>query len=136
MKTLRAAVLGMVASLLAVAAAGAAGKYDGTTPMLCAVMSVSECEAGGQCEKSTGGDTNLPPFLRIDVGQRVLAANDGSGRKTEIKASSLVDGQLVLQGGEAGRGWSIVIATDTGRLGAAIVEPDGAFAIFGACTLP
>jgi hypothetical protein len=71
----------------------AAGKYDGTAPMLCAVMSVSECQADGQCEKGGGGH-NVPPFVKVDVGQRSLTAHDGSGRKTEIKGSSLVDGQL------------------------------------------
>jgi hypothetical protein len=135
MRTLMAAVV-VVAMVGWTAPLAAAGKYDGTTPMLCAVMSVSECQADGQCEKSSGGHANLPPFVRVDVGQRTLTAHDGSGRKTEIKGSSLVDGQLVLQGGEAGRGWSIVIATETGRMGAAIVEDDGAFAIFGACALP
>jgi hypothetical protein len=32
-----------------------------------------------------------------------LTANDGSGRKTAIKISSVVDGQLMLQGAKNGR---------------------------------
>jgi hypothetical protein len=125
-----------VAWLLITTPVNAAGRFDGTTPMLCAVTSVSECEVSGQCERATGGSANVPPFIRVDLGQRMLTAPDASGRKTEIKASSVVDGQLVLHGGEAGRGWTMVIAIDTGRLGAAIVEHDGSFAIFGACVLP
>ena len=135
MKALQAVGVVVIVALGTTSLAAAAGKYDGTAPMLCAVMSVSECQADGQCEKGGGGH-NVPPFVKVDVGQRTLTAHDGSGRKTEIKGSSLVDGQLVLQGGELGRGWSMVIGTDTGRMGAAIVEDDYAFAIFGACTLP
>jgi hypothetical protein len=65
-----------------------------------------------------------------------LSADDGSGRKTEIKGSSVVDGQLMLQGIENGKAWSMVIKSETGRWGGSVVEDDGSFALFGACTLP
>ncbi len=65
-----------------------------------------------------------------------MSANDGSGRKTEIKASTIVDGQLMLQGIENGKAWNMVIGSGTGRWGGSIVENDGSFAVFGACTLP
>jgi len=113
----------------------AAGKYDGSVPMLCAVMVVSECEADGQCKRTSHQVANIPTFIRVDVQQRALSAHDGSGRTEKIKASSLTDSSLVLQGGEGGRWWNVVIGSGTGRMGASVVEDDGAFAIFGACTL-
>ena len=117
--------------------AAAAGKYDGSAPMLCAVTAVSECTADGKCERSAPqAGNNLPTFMRVDVQGRVLRADDGSGRKTEIKASTVVDGQLMLQGIENGKAWNIVIKSDTGRRGGSVVEDDGSFALFGACTLP
>ena len=72
----------------------------------------------------------------MNVKERVLNADDGSGRKTEIKASSVVDGQLMLQGIENGKAWSMVIGSETGKWGGSVVEDDGSFAVFGACTLP
>jgi len=117
--------------------ADAAGKYDGSAPMLCAVTAVSECTADGKCQRSAPqAGNNLPTFMRVDVKGRVLKADDDSGRKTEIKGSAMVDDQLMLQGIENGKAWTMVIKSDTGRWGGAVVEDDGSFALFGACTLP
>ncbi len=138
MKTLQLAGLSAILAWSGLSApASAAGKYDGTAPMLCAVTAMSECEANGQCQRTAPqAGNNLPTFLRVDVKARTLTANDASGRKTEIKASSLVDGQLMLQGIENGKAWNMVIGSETGKWGGSIVEDDGAFAVFGACTLP
>ena len=111
MKRLQAAGLSVTLACLAAASpTSAAGKYDGSRPMLCAVTAVSECTADGKCERSapqTGN--NLPAFLRLDVNGRVMTDNEVGGRKTDIKASSIVDGQLILQGGENGKGWTMVM---------------------------
>jgi hypothetical protein len=138
MKRLQAAGLGVTLSCLAlVSPASAAGKYDGSKPMLCAVSAVSECTANGACERSAPqSGNNLPHFLRVDVKGRVLTDNDGSGRKTEIKVSTILDGQFMLQGVENGKAWSMVISSEGGRWGGSIVEDDGLIAVFGACTLP
>jgi len=138
MKRLQAAGLSVTLACLAmVSPASAAGKYDGSKPMLCAVTAVSECTADGKCERSGPQEgNNLPAFLRVDLKGRLLTDNDGSGRKTEIKASSVVDGQLMLQGGENGKAWTMVIGSETGRWGGSVVEDDGLFAVFGSCTLP
>ncbi len=117
--------------------AAAAGKYDGSAPMLCAVTSIVECTADGKCERAAPQEgNNLPTFLRVDVKSGVLTANDGSGRKTDIKASSVVGEQLMLQGVDNGKAWNMVIGSGTGRWGGSVVEDDGSFAIFGSCTLP
>ncbi len=138
MKRLQAAGLSVTLACLAlVSPASAAGKYDGSKPMLCAVTAVSECTADGKCERSGPQEgNNLPAFLRVYLKGRLLTDNDGSGRKTEIKASSVVDGQLMLQGGENGKAWTMVIGSETGRWGGSVVEDDGLFAVFGSCTLP
>ncbi len=117
--------------------ASAAGKYDGSKPMLCAVTAVSECTKDGACERSAPQEgNNLPGFVRVDVKAKLLSDNDGGGRKTEIKSSVILDDQLMLQGSENGKAWSIVISSDSGVFGSSVVENDGLFAIFGRCTLP
>ena len=47
-----------------------------------------------------------------------------------------VDGELILQGGENGRGWSATINEDSGRMAAALVDNDYTFSLFGGCTVP
>lgn len=138
MTRLQAVALCAVAACLGFAwPAGAAGKYDGSAPMLCAVTAISECTADGTCQRSQPqAGNNLPAFIRVDLKAKVLRAEDGSGRKTDIKGSTFADDQLMLQGFENGKAWSMVIKSDTGRWGGSVVEDDGSFALFGACTLP
>ena len=102
-----------------------------------APAAVSECTKDGNCERSAPQDgNNLPGFLRVDVPGKLLTDNDGNGRKTPIKSSAIVDDQLMLQGAENGKAWTIVIASDSGLFGSSVVEDDGLFAIFGRCTIP
>jgi hypothetical protein len=130
--------LGGVGLAASTTEASAAGKYDGSKPMLCAVTAVSECTKDGACERSAPqeGGNNLPGFVRVDVKAKLLSEVDGGTRKTEIKSSAIVDNQLMLQGAENGKAWTIVIASDTGIFGSSVVEDDGLFAIFGRCTIP
>ena len=136
MTRLLAAALSVVVTTLGISwPAAAQVKFDGSAPMLCAVTSISECTADGKCERSVAQEgSNLPTFVRVDVKGGTLKGN--SGRQTPIRASTVVDDQLMLQGYENGKAWNMVIGTQTGRWGGSIVEDDGSFAVFGACTLP
>ena len=123
--------------LLLATPAVAQAKFDGSKPMLCAISAVSECTADGKCERSVPTpESNLVKFVRVDVQGKLLTDNDGSGRKSEIKASTVADGHLVLQGVENGKAWTLAIHAEGGGFGASVVENDGLFAIFGNCTLP
>jgi hypothetical protein len=118
------------------AAAPARAAFDGSAPMLCAVTNLSECDTAGQCERTTLEEVGLPRFVRVDVGQRALTGAQAGSRRTEIKSSGRIDGNLVLQGGESGRGWSLVIAESSGKMSGAVADLEVVFVIFGACTLP
>jgi hypothetical protein len=126
-----------VTALAAIVAAPRVASADDATPLLCAIQTVMECDSTGECQRQ-GGDqpSDFPPFLRVNVAQRVITDGKNSGRKTEIKSVTRLDGRLILQGGENGRGWSATIVEDTGRLAAGIVADDFTFAIFGACMTP
>jgi hypothetical protein len=41
---------------------------------------------------------------------------------------------LLLQGTELGFAWSIALDKDTGQMSATLVNRDGAYVLFGACT--
>jgi len=114
--------------------AQAAGPFDGTRPFFCAVSTIMECDAMGQCERHNTNRQNQITFVRIDVAGQVVTA--GGGRKSPVKMVSHVDGELILQGGENGRGWSATVDEDSGRMAAAVVDNDVTFSLFGSCTLP
>ena len=142
MKTLTGRLATLATSSLALAIAVAAptparAALNTSAPFLCAITTIMECDASGECQRvSAQQHPDFPMFLRINVGQGVIADGGNSGRKSPINASTRVDGRLILNGGENGRGWSAAIAEDTGQMTAGVVASDFIFALFGACTSP
>ena len=128
------AVSAVLVVLVVPAPAQAAGPFDGTRPFFCAVSTVMECDASGQCERHISNRQNQITFIRVDVAGQVVTAS--GGRKSPVKMVTHVDGELILQGGENGRGWSATIDEDSGRMAAAVVDNDYTFSLFGSCTLP
>ncbi|RPI08845.1 MAG: hypothetical protein EHM71_07460 [Zetaproteobacteria bacterium] len=111
-----------------------AGPMDGSRPFLCAVTAIVECAAAGECERHIAADETAPAILKVDVAGQTVTT--GTARKSAIKSVTRLDGQLILQGNENGRGWSATIDEDTGGMAVAIVDNDYTFSLFGACTLP
>jgi hypothetical protein len=127
------AAFALLATAALPAAGVRAGQFDGSKPFLCAMTTILECDGSGRCERRTHEDASAPTFLRFDVASRVLTA--GANRRTTFQSTRL-DGRLILQGGENGRGWSATINEESGQLAAAVVDDDFTFSIFGACTMP
>ena len=122
-----------------------AGDFDGSKPMLCAVMDIVECGPDGNCQKVTVEDVSIPQFLKINSKEKKITATQTSGSKksTTIKNIEHVDGKLILQGAEDGIegvrdgvGWSLAIAEDTGKMVLTASGDEVGFVVFGACTLP
>jgi hypothetical protein len=134
----RAWIVGM-GMLMVLAAAGAAGPaaaapFDGSAPMLCAAMTVMDCDPKGECSRRMPEEVNLPAFVRVDVPGRTLASPDGS-RTAEVKSVTRLDGSLILQGAQNGRGWTVAIVEESGKMSAGVADGEDAFAIYGACAL-
>ncbi len=128
-----------VGSILMTALAGTsglawAGPIDGSRPFLCAVTAIMECAATGTCERHIADDPTAPSILKFDVAGQTVTT--GTARKSPIKSVTHLDGQLIMQGNENGRGWSATIDEETGGMAVAIVDNDYTFSLFGACTLP
>ena len=119
-------------------AAHSAGPFDGSKPLICSVDDVADCGQGGQaCMKGNAADVNLPALARIDVkGKKISAASgdmpDG-GQSVPIQSVQRENGRLVLQGGQAGRGWTMVIS-ESGKSTFAVADEGFALLAFGACT--
>jgi hypothetical protein len=126
----------MLAAFLGGPTAAAAAAFDGSRPMLCAAMTVMECERSGECARRTVEDVDLPALLRIDVVAKLISAADGGARTADIRSAASIDGRLVLQGAQMGRGWTLVIVEESGRMSATVADATFSFTVFGACAVP
>jgi hypothetical protein len=134
-------IRGGLAVLLVAAAVGlapccveAAGKFDGSVPMLCVPTVVTECGTDGDCKRGTAASVNLPEFLKVDLKAMKVYA-EGTGRESPIRNLEHLNDTLIVQGGQDGRAWSMTIAEGTGRMSSTISTHTEGFIIFGACTL-
>jgi len=131
----RLIAIGAVLGLGVLPSAVLAAPLDGSAPMLCAIQSVMECTRTGDCERSDGKDSGIPPFMRVNVPQRQLSSLDGA-RTSPIVSVQRSNGSLMLQGMQNERVWGAVIDEETGRMSATAVEAEGAFVLIGTCVVP
>ena len=130
--------LGVVAVLIGfsvLAGSAQAAPMDGSAPMLCALSSVVECSRKGECERTSAEEAQVPPFVRVNVSQRVLSSVDGA-RTSPIAAVSRANGKLMIQGMQNERVWGAVIEEQTGMMTATVGEDDGAIVMSGTCIAP
>ena len=122
--------------------AAQAADFDGSKPLLCAVISISECTPNDGCQKTTLEETRMPQFLKVDVPNKTIRpAPSIEGRKpTQIERMERVEGKLILQGAEDGDekvhdglGWTAAISEETGRFILSASGEEVAFVVFGAC---
>lgn len=132
-------------SIFLIAVAAVAGDFDGSNPLICAVMDLVECQPGGKCQQVTTEDVGIPHFLRINFKEKKISAThaDGSKRSTEIENFEKIDGKVIIQGAEDGIenvrdgvGWSLAIAQESGKMVLTAAGDDVGFVVFGACTVP
>lgn len=116
--------------------AAASAPLDGSVPFLCAVVNALECEPNAACERRSAEDINLPTFMKVDPKAKTISSTEPGGRTAPVHDMTSVDGKLVIHGGQAGRGWSAVIVSATGKMSVSIVDEEATFVIFGACTAP
>jgi hypothetical protein len=111
--------------------------FDGSTPLLCAVIEVFECSVEQDCIEGTLESMNIPQFVKVDFANNKIATIEESAEKRESPVNNFAkaDGMMILQGIQNGRGWSMVIAEETGKMTATAAGAGGGFVIFGACTI-
>ena len=127
-------VLAAAGICLAPYGAAAAGKYDGSAPLLCVPILVTECEAEGECKRVTAESVNLPQFLKVDVKAQKVHSEE-TGRASPVRNVEHLNGKMIIQGGQDGRGWTMTISEETGKMSATISSDGEGFVVFGACTL-
>lgn len=125
-------------SVVVLPVTSAAGVYDGSKPVLCAVVETFECTPGAECQRGLAASINIPQFLRIDFTKNTVSAalEDGTVRSTEIKNIAHVDGMTLLHGVQGARGWSVSIVDANGKMVLSVSGQEVGFVVFGACTNP
>ena len=126
----------IVMSILIMSYKMAHADLNESEPLLCAVIKAVECDVESGCQEGSVEGMNLPRFIKIDFNKNKISAKkeDGDKRETNIKNIERVDNKVIMQGSEQGRGWSIVIGKDTGKMSATVSADEVGFVVFGACT--
>jgi hypothetical protein len=129
----RALIILVLALWVPFAAQGA--DYDGSKTLLCVPTDALSCAGAGECERVTTEELGIPQFIKVDFGKKALSGKLESGdeRNTPLRHVKAGEDSTLLQGGEYGRGWSLVIQHDTGEMSAAIAGDEGAVVLLGAC---
>jgi hypothetical protein len=112
-----------------------AGDFDGSQPLLCAVIDVIECAPGSECQEVTAEAANIPQFLEIDFVEKKISGSTANGgeRTTAVERMQQIEGKLILQGAEDGLGWTVAISEETGKMALTASGEDVGFVVFGAC---
>jgi hypothetical protein len=98
-------VLGSWVAVLGVAVAGrgpgasaAAGKYDGSAPLVCAAMTVSECDADGRCQRRNA-------LFKVDIkAMKLWELGAEKPRETAIRNVDRANSKMILSGGRGRAG--------------------------------
>ena len=134
MHTIKIVVL-FVSFMLVAPFHATAGDFDGSKPLIGAVLELYTCQANDKCETVTVEEINFTQFLMIDFKKAEISGTRADGEKlvTPIKNRTAQDGMLMLQGVENGRGWTLSITEATGKMVLTVSGDEVGFVAFGAC---
>lgn len=126
----------MTLSILGFTAPAVAADFDGSQDLLCASLRAVDCTAVGECSEGMAADFNIPQFFTINFKDKAIQAKrpDETELNTPFESTLGDAGNMVLQGIEAGRGWTAAISPETGRVVVAVSGEDVSFSLFAACT--
>ena len=126
--------IGFAAVLLPVGVSAA--DLDGKSNLVCAAVDVIGCTNGPGCREGTVNSFGLPQFMFVDFEKQEVHATDELGINvvSHIKSSEMTEQQIILQGIENHRGWSVTIHRGNGEMTVASSGSGVSFMVFGACT--
>lgn len=114
----------------------AADDLRGARQLLCSTIQSQLCLSDGGCTSIQPAEINVPQFIRLDAKSGTLATTAASGlnRVTTAKSVSRSDGELILQGVELGRAFSLFIDEASGNATFASASDGMSVTVFAACT--
>jgi hypothetical protein len=114
-----------------------AGDFDGSKPLILAVLQTVACEKGEQPQIGDAESVNLPQFFHIDFNKKLITGKspEGEVRETKIDTMAHHDGKLILQGIQKGKPWAAVIDEETGKVVISGLDNGVGIVVFGACSI-
>lgn len=115
-----------------------ADPIDGSKTLICSTNQTHDCDVAGACDNGDPEDVRVPNLFTIDFGKKVITTLDEDRRGEVTKAASVqkTERAIVLQGVEGDRGWTLLIAKESGRLVFTASDEYAAFVVFGKCARP
>jgi hypothetical protein len=115
--------------------ASEAADFDGTKPFVCALLELSSCAVGSDCQRETPESADIPRFVFVDVKQSTISGTRPGGNTlmTKIERTRTLGDQLVLEGAENGLSWTVTVEQTTGQMNLGAVGDGVGFVIFGSC---
>lgn len=112
-----------------------AGDHDGSRPLICAVSETFECEPGVECRQGTAESVNFPHFIKISFTEKIISSMPGKDpiRTTKIQSVAHANGNVVLQGVQSSKSWSMIVSETSGKITVSAADDQAGFVIFGAC---
>lgn len=112
--------------------------FDGSKDLICSVTEVTECATGEGCFQGQAVNFSFPDFFRINFKKKQLSGKSMNQKvlTSPIQHVNQDDGNLILQGRQNGRAWSMVISQESGHYTGTVAGEEFSFSIFGACIRP
>ena len=138
----RMTLLSSVLFLILIHVPANAGDFDGSKPLVCALMRVLQCTPDGNCVQVSAEDIGLPEFLSMNLKQKTVTALPQGENQTPSRIKNLerIYKKLILQGVEEavkdvheGVGWTIAISEETGKMVISGSGEQTGMIVFGAC---
>jgi hypothetical protein len=125
-------VLGVLGSVGAVRA----DSISGADRILCTTATASRCFPDGECVTAAPWEWNIPEFIIIDLGKKLLSTTEASGENRTSPIGHVERGEemVFVQGVEAGRAFSFAISETTGMITYAVATAGNSIGGFGFCT--
>lgn len=129
--------LGLLSLCFVAAQPSLAADFDGSKPLVCAMIEAFECGPNTGCESGTPESNGLSRFLRIDFKKKkVYTTKEAEKQASRFEEVERADGVVLLSGTQNGRGWNLALTEATGYMVLTVVDDQVAFVVFGACTPP
>jgi hypothetical protein len=126
----------MVVGLVLMSSAAMAEDLTGRDRFLCSARNVTACTEDGVCVNGTPLEFNVPQFVEVDLGAKMLSTTAAAPeyRTTPINHLKREDGVILLQGSQGDRAFSFMINESLGLATVAIATDGFNIGVFGACT--
>lgn len=110
-----------------------ANDFDGSKPLICAIVEVLDCGVRGDCDAVDPEFVNMPSIYKLNLKEKLASSGE---RKSEIDHVSVEEHSTIIQGiSEDYKAWSMVLSHNTGKFTGAVAAYDYGFIMFGSCVV-